>query len=91
MYWNEQDLLVKDVSDQEIVTWCSSTLYSSDRREEINQIFNQNIALNNDEIIQLHDQLKMNKGDLYDFLATTSISQIIAKDSEIDMKYCQLF
>ncbi|WP_282629190.1 NRDE family protein [Empedobacter sedimenti] len=91
LYWNEQDLLVKDVSDQEIVTWCSSTLYSSDRREEINQIFNQNIALNNDEIIQLHDQLKMNKGDLYDFLSTTSISQIIAKDSEIDMKYCQLF
>lgn len=91
LYWNEQDLLVKDVSNQEIVTWCSSTLYSSDRRETINQLFNQNTALNNDEIIQLHDQLKMNRGDLYDFLATTSISQIIAKDSEIDMKYCQLF
>ena len=91
LYWNEQDLLVKDVSNQEIVTWCSSTLYSSDRRETINQLFNQNTALNNDEIIQLHDQLKMNRGDLYDFLATTSISQIIAKDSEIDMKYCQFF
>ena len=91
LYWNEQDLLVKDVSNQEIVTWCSSTLYSSDRRETINQLFNQNAALNNDEIIQLHDQLKMNRGDLYDFLATTSISQIIAKDSEIDMKYCQFF
>lgn len=91
LYWNEQDLLVKDVSNQEIVTWCSSTLYSSDRRETINQLFNQNTALNNDEIIQLHDQLKMNRGDLYDFLATTSISQIIVKDSEIDMKYCQFF
>ena len=43
------------------------------------------------EYDQLHDQLKMNRGDLYDFLATTSISQIIAKDSEIDMKYCQFF
>jgi hypothetical protein len=91
LYWNEKDLTVEDVSREEIVTWCSSTLYSPTRRGEIDKEFKLNKDLNPDEIMTLHDQLKMNKGDLFDFLATTSISQIIMNNSEIDMKYCQLF
>ena len=91
LYWNEKDLIVDDVSSQAIVTWCSSTLYLRNRRNDIDEIFKKNYDLNSDEILQLHDQLKMNRGDLYDFLATTSISQIKLNHSEIDMKYCQLF
>lgn len=91
LFWNENKLSVKDVSQEKIVTWCSSTLYSPERRNEIDEIFSQNSELNSEEILELHDDLKMNKGDLYDFLATTSISQIIMNSLRIDMKYCQLF
>ena len=91
LFWNENKLSVKDDSQDKIVTWCSSTLYSPERRNEIDEIFNQNNELNSEEILELHDDLKMNKGDLYDFLATTSISQIIMNSLRIDMKYCQLF
>lgn len=91
LFWNEDELSVKDVSQEKIVTWCSSTLYSSERRTEINDVFNQRSVLKPKEILELHDYLKMKKGDLYDFLATTSISQIIMNSLRIDMKYCQLF
>ena len=91
LYWNENELKVDDVSNQEVVTWCSSTLYSPLRRAEIDAIFKLNNDLETTQIFELHNQLKMNKGDIHDFLATTSISQIIANHSEIDMKYCQLF
>ncbi|MDM1522140.1 NRDE family protein [Empedobacter falsenii] len=91
LFWNENELSVKDVSQEKIVTWCSSTLYSPERRNEIDQIIQSNSTLSSEEIIDLHDQLKMNKGDLYDFLATTSISQIFMNSLRIDMKYCQLF
>ena len=91
LYWNENELKIDDVSNQEIVTWCSSTLYSPSRRREVDEIFKSNKDLETTQILELHDVLKMNKGDIYDFLATTSISQIIANHSKIDMKYCQLF
>lgn len=91
LYWNENELKIDDVSNQEVVTWCSSTLYSPLRRAEIDAIFKLNNDLETTQIFELHNQLKMNKGDIHDFLATTSISQIIANHSEIDMKYCQLF
>lgn len=91
LYWNENELKVDDVSNQEVVTWCSSTLYSPLRRAEIDAIFKLNNDLETTQIFELHNQLKMNKGDIHYFLATTSISQIIANHSEIDMKYCQLF
>ena len=91
LFWNENKLSVKDISQEKIVTWCSSTLYSPERRNEIDEIFNQNNDLKSEEILELHDDLKMKKGDLYDFLATTSISQIIMNSLRIDMKYCQLF
>lgn len=91
LFWNENNLSVKDVSQEKIVTWCSSTLYSPERRNEIDEILVSKLDISSDEIIGLHDQLKMNKGDLTDFLATTSISQIIMNSLRIDMKYCQLF
>ena len=42
LYWNEKDLIVDDVSSQAIVTWCSSTLYLRNRRNDIDEIFKKN-------------------------------------------------
>ena len=91
LFWNENELKIVDVTAQEIVTWCSSTLYSPNRRIEIDEIFQQNHDLTVKEIFQLHQQLKMEKGEVSEGIATTSISQIRMDNSKTDMKYCQLF
>ncbi|MGU9938315.1 NRDE family protein [Empedobacter brevis] len=91
LFWNEKELKVKDVSKEKVVTWCSSTLYTPERREEIDHIFKSSGSLSSNDIFELQNRLKMNRGDLYDFLATTSISQIVMNSLRIDMKYCQLF
>ena len=91
LFWNENEMKIVDVTAQEIVTWCSSTLYSPNRRIEIDEIFQQNHDLTVKEIFQLHQQLKMEKGEVSEGIATTSISQIRMDNSKTEMKYCQLF
>ena len=91
LHWNEKDLIIKDMTNKDIVTWCSSTIYSDKSRNRIANIFNKNNNLNPNHIQSLHYKMKMERGDLFDDLATTSISQIIMNNLRIDMKSCQLF
>ena len=42
LHWNEKDLIIKDMTSKDIVTWCSSTIYSEKNRNRIATVFNKN-------------------------------------------------
>ena len=91
LFWDENRLDVNDLSDQNFVFRCSSTLYSLEKMRELENIFIKFKHISPEEIFELHNSIKMNDGDVVQGKATTSITQIFVNESKISMKYCPLF
>lgn len=91
LFWDEIQLDINDLSDETFIFRCSSTLYSFEKMKELENIFPK-FNLSSPEIIfKLHEQIKMKPGDVALEKATTSITQIFANSSSINMKYCPFF
>ncbi|MBS7332731.1 MAG: NRDE family protein [Weeksellaceae bacterium] len=91
LFWDEKQLEVNDLSDKNFVYRCSSTLYSPEKMNELQRLFPNFNEMSASEIFALHQSIQMKDGDIAPGKATTSITQIIADNSEISMKYCPFF
>ena len=90
LFWDEKDLEINNLSHQDFVFRCSSTLYSFNKMIELEKKFPTFNTISINEIYQLHDSIKMNDGDVEEGKATTSITQVLADTHSINMKYCPL-
>jgi len=88
IFWDETKLEINDLSDKNFVFRASSTLYSSEKMRDLENIFLKFNFSSSEDIFNLHHQIKMNDGEIESGKATTSITQIHAKAGKISMKYC---
>lgn len=91
LFWDEIQLEINDLSAQSFVFRCSTTLYSFEKMSELEKKFPKFSISSPDELFKLHDQIRMKPGDVALEKATTSITQIFANNSSINMKYCPFF
>lgn len=91
LFWNEKQLEIKDLSDDDFTFRCSSTLYTLEKMHELEKIFPKFSKVSPKDIFSIHQSIKMNDGDITKGKATTSITQIFVNNSEISMKYCPFF
>ena len=90
LFWNEKELELNDLSNSNFVFRASSTLYSFEKMRDLEKKFPTFNTITPEEIFILHQAIKMKDGDIAKDKATTSITQIVANDLEISMKYCPI-
>lgn len=88
LFWNENELEVKDLSSFNFVFRASTTLYSLDKMLELENIFHKFSKTSPEIVFDIHNSIKMKDGDVEIGKATTSITQIVAESTDITMKYC---
>ena len=91
LFWDEKELEINYLSENNFVFRCSSTLYTSENMHDLEKLFPKFNEVTSDEIFSLHQSIQMKDGDVAPGKATTSITQIFANNSEINMKYCPFF
>lgn len=91
LFWDEVELTVKDYGTVNFVSHSSTTLYTSEQAAYNTEQLKSGEEWTAEQVLKKHYDLKMEDGQVVAGLATTSITQIIVKDQDRKMKYCQLY
>ncbi|MET3731795.1 NRDE family protein [Moheibacter stercoris] len=90
LVWDGQNKYLEDHSDEQLIVRSSSTLYDAEEKL-IHLTEFQNMTNPTKEIIlEKHDDLKMHPNDRFPTVQTTSITQIIQMDNQIELKFCPI-
>lgn len=90
LVWDGQHKYLEDHSDEQLIVRSSSTLYDAEEKL-IHLTEFQNMTNPTKEIIlEKHDDLKMHPNDRFPTVQTTSITQIIQMDNQIELKFCPI-
>ena len=90
LVWDGNQKHVENVSEIELITKSSSTLYDENEKNFHKQHFQQLRNVSPQKIMEIHSQLKMIENEKYPNIQTTSITQIIYENSKIELKFCQI-
>lgn len=89
LVWDGQEKFIDDVSNELLIAKSSSTLYDFEAKNNHLEQFKNLKNINSENIVNIHNQLKMNKNEVYSNVQTTSITQIIFQNSIIKLNFCQ--
>lgn len=90
LVWNGHHKYLEDHSGKKLIVRSSSTLYNTEDKLVHLTEFQDLTNPNEEMILQKHHELKMHPNDRFPTVQTTSITQIIQIDNQIELKFCPI-
>lgn len=90
LVWNGHHKYLEDHYDEQLIVRSSSTLYDAEDKLVHLTEFQDLTNPNEEMILQKHHELKMQPNDRFPTVQTTSITQIIQIDNQIELKFCPI-
>lgn len=90
LVWDGKEKHLENVSDLNLIVRSSSPLYNTSEKSAHQAKFEQLNQPTPTTIFQLHQELKMLPNDRFPTVQTTSITQIIQEQNEIQLQFCPI-